>query len=234
MAAKPKLLDLFCGAGGAAMGYAQAGFEVTGVDIARQKHFPFSFIQANALDYVLEHGSEYNAIHASPPCQKYSAMTRGRWQDREHPDLVALTRLALMWMNKLYIIENVPGAPLHDPIMLCGTMFGLQTPEGSQLRRHRLFEASFPINVKLLSCRHNDGSAIGVYGGGQHPDRRRPATIGVWGHGGGDSHRDGLDHYKVADRRQVMQIDWMTQKELSQAIPPAYTRFIGEQLREML
>lgn len=180
-----RLLDLFCCAGGSGEGYRRAGFEVTGVDIMPQPRYMAgrgTFIQADALEYLKEHGAEFDAIHASPPCQRYSSMTKGRWKDRQHPDLIAPTRDLLKAIGKPWIIENVPGAPLKYAVLLCGTMFGLQTPEGSQLRRHRLFETSFPLGVSFgekLVCRHNDGSTIGVYGGGQHPDRRRPLAYGV-------------------------------------------------------
>lgn len=226
-----KLLDLFCGAGGAAMGYHLAGFSVVGVDIKPQPHYPFEFHQADALEYLAEHGREFDAIHASPPCQAFSAMTNGRWQDRaaKHPDLIEPTRRLLKESCVPFIIENVVGAPLINPAMLCGTMFGLKTKGGSQLRRHRLFETSFPLGL-IPPCQHNDGSAIGVYGGGQHPNRRIPATIGVWGNAGGSSARDGLVQFGTQDRRDAMGIHWMTGKELSQAIPPAYTEFIGRQL----
>lgn len=225
-----RLLDLFCGAGGAAMGYHRAGFtEIVGVDIKPQPRYPFTFFQGDALEYLATHGREFDAIHASPPCQKYSAMTKGRWKDREHVDLVASTRALLVAAGVPWVIENVPGSPLITPIELCGTQFGLQTEEGSQLRRHRWFESPF-IFVLVQPCQHNDGSAIGVYGGGQHPERRRPATIGVWGNSGGYCTRDDLHHYGLEARRQAMGIDWMTGPELSQAIPPAYTEFIGRQL----
>lgn len=231
---KPRLLDLFCCAGGATKGYQRAGFHVTGVDIEPQPHYCGDrFIQGDALEYLAAHGHEYDAIHASPPCQEYSAMRKGRWQDRQHPDLIGPVRELLKQTGKPYIIENVEGAPLKYSIFLCGTMFGLQTPEGSQLRRHRLFETSFPIRVQFgekLYCRHNNGSAIGVYGGGRDVARRRPATIGVWGHAGGASQRDGLDHYGIDARRQVMGIDWTNGDELSEAIPPAYTEFLGKHL----
>lgn len=230
---RPLLLDLFCCAGGCSMGYWRSGFDVVGIDNRPQPNYPFEFHQADALDYAIEHAHEFDVIHASPPCQKFSSMTRGRWKDREHPDFITPVRRLLKATHKPYVIENVEGAPLKYSIMLCGTMFGLQTPEGSQLRRHRLFETSFPIKAAFgdrLICKHNDGSAIGVYGGGQHPDRRRPATIGVWGNSGGSSHRDGLTHYGIDARRQVMGIDWMTGDELSEAIPPVYTQFIGDQL----
>jgi DNA (cytosine-5)-methyltransferase 1 len=225
-----KILDLFCGAGGAGMGYSMCGFEVIGVDINPQKHYPFEFHQGDALEYLKEHGNEFDIIHASPPCQRFSKMTHGRWKDRmsSHPDLIEPIRNLLIELGKPYIIENVMGAPLLNPIMLCGTMFNLQTKGGSQLRRHRLFETSFPI-INTLVCKHNNGSAIGVYGGGQNPARKHPVTIGVWGHSGGNSVRDDYLMFGVEDRRDAMGIDWMIGKELSEAIPPAYTFWIGNQ-----
>lgn len=226
-----KLLDLFCGAGGAGMGYSRIGLEVVGVDINPQPHYPFKFYQGDAIEYLKEHGSEFDCIHASPPCQRYSAMTNGRWKDRvsEHPDLVDPVRQLLVELNKPYVIENVVGSPLINPTMLCGTMFQLQTKGGSQLRRHRLFETSFHVGL-TPPCQHNNGSAIGVYGGGQNPSRKIPATIGVYGHAGVASNRDCLLLFGTQDRRDAMGIDWMSGKELSEAIPPAYTEFIGRYL----
>jgi DNA (cytosine-5)-methyltransferase 1 len=161
-------------------------------------------------------------------------MRRGRWQDREHADLLAPTRDLLIAIGKPYVIENVIGAKLINPILLCGTMFGLQTRAGAQLRRHRLFELSWPLGCLLPAHYHKPCvSVIGVYGGGQHPQRRRvPVTIGVYGHAGGSSSRDYLDCkcFTTQARREAMGIDWMTGDELSQAIPPAYTEFVGRQL----
>ena len=131
------------------------------------------------------------------------------------------------------MIENVVGAPLIDPVLLCGTMFGLETPQGNQLWRHRLFESNVQI-VAPCPCQHNDGSAIGVHGGGQHPSRRKLPTIGVYGNSGGSSTRDGVSFFGIEARRQVMQIDWMTGKELNQSIPPAYTKWIGDHLMAIL
>lgn len=226
---KKKLLDLYCKAGGAAMGYAIAagdGFEITGVDIEPQTHYPFQFIQADAIEYLREHWREYDVIHASPPCQKYSAMTNGRWKDRlsSHPDLIAPTRVLLVESGKPYIIENVVGAPLINPVMLCGTMFGLQSKAGNPLYRHRLFETSFTVGL-TPPCQHNKASAIGVYGGGQNPARKRLPAVAVYGHSGGTSKR-GDATFGIEARREAMGIDWMTGAELSQAIPPAYTEFI--------
>jgi DNA (cytosine-5)-methyltransferase 1 len=218
-----RLLDLCCGAGGAAMGYHRAGFtEIVGIDNRPQPRYPFRFIQADALKPPVRL-EDFDAIHASPPCQAYSAMTKGRWQDREHADLVGAIRELIAASGRPWVIENVMGAPLRYSLQLCGTQFGLQTTEGSQ------FESPW-VFALLPPCSHNDGSAIGVYGGGQHPSRRRPATIGVWGNSGGFSQRDSLHHYGIDKRKEAMQIDWMNGDELSEAIPPAYTEFIGRQL----
>jgi DNA (cytosine-5)-methyltransferase 1 len=226
---RPALLDLFSCAGGAGAGFDRAGFRVVGVDRNPQPRYPFEFHQADALEYLIQYGHLFDYIHASPPCQAHSGMTKGRWKDRlaDHPDLVDPTRQLLIASGKDWDIENVVGAPLINPIMLCGTMFGLQTKHGSQLRRHRLFETNWQVGL-TPPCNHNNGSAIGVYGGGQHPDRRKiPATIGVWGHAGGSSKRDNLIQFGTQDRRDAMGIQWMTGKELSEAIPPAYTEFLG-------
>jgi len=226
---KPVVLDLYCAAGGASEGFNQAGFDVVGVDIAPQPHYPFTFIQADALEFLAQYAQDFDYIHASPPCQAHSAMTKGRWKDRlgNHPQLIEPTRELLIKSGKPYDIENVPGAPLINPIILCGTMFGLATKGGSQLRRHRLFETNWDVGL-LPPCKHGKGSVIGVYGGGQHPNRRIPATIGVYGNAGGSSNRDGLVQFGTQDRRDAMGIQWMTGKELSQAIPPAYTKFLAE------
>jgi DNA (cytosine-5)-methyltransferase 1 len=236
-------LDLFCKAGGAGQGLADAGFEVIGIDIEPQPNYPFPFLQADALSLSLEQLWMFDFIWASPPCMRYSAMTKrwGKKQVETHPDLVAPVRQRLIEAGVPYCIENVVGAPLIDPVTLCGSMFGLQTKHGSQLRRHRLFECSFP--VKQPGCRHNTGSVIGVYGGGQHPGRRYhrdengelvtphkqfPATIGVYDNSGGSCNRDGLQMFGTQDRRDAMGIQWMTGKEMSQAIPPAYSKYIAE------
>ena len=242
-----KKLDLFCGAGGASMGLHQAGFEVLGVDINRQDHYPFGIRNCDVLELPIKYLRKFDLIWASPPCQRFSVMTK-RWKrESNHPDLIAPVRQMLKESGKPYIIENVVGAPLINPVMLCGSMFGLQTKYGSQLRRHRLFECSF--FVWQPECRHSKGSVIGVYGGGQHPGRRYhrnpdgtlktphkiiPATIGVYGNAGGSSKRDGTAGFSTADRRDAMGIDWMTGKELSQAIPPAYAKYLAEQFLQSL
>lgn len=238
---KPRLLDLFCGAGGATRGYQLAGFHVTGVDINPQPHYVGDdFIRADVMDPLFgDTIALYDAVHASPPCQAYSTMRRGLWKDREHPDLIAPVRELLRASGLPYVIENVENARrlLIEPVKLCGTMFGLGTSNGAQLRRHRYFECSFGFFM-TPPCQHNSFAPVPVYGGGQNGDyhqprrapKRVPATIGVWGHAGGSSDRDGLVQFNTAARREAMGIHWMTGDELSESIPPAYTEFIGVQL----
>lgn len=216
---RPHLLDLYCKAGGAGMGYSLAGFDVTGVDIEPQSRYPFAFVQCDALEYVEAHGHEYDAIHASPPCQGYSVMRHAPGAVGA-PRLIGATRNALRVTGRPYVIENVEGArsEMVDPVTLCGSMFGLGA-QGCQLQRHRLFEANVPLIVP--TCRHHDGPVIGVYGG--HARRRAAAH-------GGRGTRDVWEGGHWAAASEAMGIDWMTLKELSEAIPPAYTQFVGYQI----
>ncbi len=237
------MLDLFCKAGGAGSGYAAAGFEVVGVDIEPQKHYPFTFVQADALTYPLD---GFDAVHASPPCQAFTAM-KTMYNAKPHLDLLTPMRDRLDATNLPWVIENVPGAPMsgHQVIVLCGTMFGLGTGP-AELRRHRLFELR-GFNTLTPKCQHYTRHlVIGVYGG-HGRDRRRtvvgdgngrdyrkhPATVtvvGGAGGAGGASVRDGTQQFSTDQRREAMGIDWMNGDELSQAIPPAYTTFIGQAL----
>jgi DNA (cytosine-5)-methyltransferase 1 len=220
MSDRPRLLDLFCCAGGASMGYHRAGFDVVGVDIAPQPNYPFDFIHADALEFIRAHGHEFDAIHLSPPCQRNSTMTR-RWGAdvvNSHPELIAPSREIVKDLGIPYIIENVAGAPLLDPIVLCGGMFDLGTDydgEHFTLRRHRLFES----NLNLVAPPHpvHEGRAVGVYG---HP--------------GGSSKRDGIKFPQAAGWREAMGIDWMRISELAEALPPAYTQHLGRQLMEAI
>jgi DNA (cytosine-5)-methyltransferase 1 len=204
---KPRLLDLFSGAGGSAVGYSRAGFEVIGVDINPQPHYPFEFHQADALEYLAENGREFDAIHASPPCQDFiPSLPRKHGTAHFLPDI----RDLLMKNGKPWVIENIPGAPMRADYRLCGCMFKLP-----RLRRQRLFETSWNGFALLPSCYHPE-----------HP-------ISVTGHGipSANFYRDklkGPEFGRLA--RLAMGIDWMTRDELSQAIPPAYTEFIGNQI----
>lgn len=211
---RPKLLDLFCGAGGAAMGYYRAGFEVVGVDIKPQKNYPFRFVQADAMTLPFKMmGRWFDAIHASPPCQAYSSM-KSLKNSKQHPKLVEAVRHLLNASGLPYVIENVPGAPLQNAFTLCGSMFGLRSTEKRYLQRHRLFESNIFIMAPV--CRH-DGLAVGVYGHGQ---------AGLLG--------QRMRTAKAPEARILMGMDWATRDGMSQAIPPAYTEFIGKQLMDSL
>jgi DNA (cytosine-5)-methyltransferase 1 len=220
-------LDLYAGAGGAGEGYRRAGFDVTGVDINLQPRNPHKFIQADALEFLREHGREYDFIHASPPCQAHTAL-RSMWKDREYVSLIEPTRKLLKEIGKPYVIENVPGAPLISPILLCGSMFGLGT-DGAELRRHRLFELGGWLTGLVPQCQHGKRAVIGVYGDGAGISHaRRAKVIGVYGGHGRDRRRTAnTQNFTTDQRREAMGIDWMNGNELSQAIPPAYTEFLG-------
>ena len=193
------------------MGYHKAGFEVTGVDIKPQTRYPFRFVQGDALEYLRNHGHEFDAIHASPPCQVYSmASQQWRGEGKKYSDLVAPTRKELQKIGKPYVIENVPGAPLVNPIKLNGAMFGMK------LRRVRLFETSFDMPFYLLP---NEGKSMFRMG--------RPVKEG--------DIITPVGHFSnVPYARRVMGIEWMTGAELTQAIPPAYTEYIGRELMKVL
>lgn len=212
-----RLLDLYCAAGGAAMGYSRAGFtEIVGVDIKPQPHYPFQFIQADALDFVSSFGAGFDAIHASPPCQGYlqSGMIH-KAKKATYPKLVPQTREALIRTGRPWVIENVPGAPMVPTFTLCGSMFGLG------VKRHRHFEAPRLFGLHPQSCDHSQ-PITGVYG-------HCHGKGGAWRKGS----RPMLCSSKAVWARE-MGIDWMTAAELTQAIPPAYTEFIGRQLLAVL
>lgn len=216
-----KLLDLFCKAGGAGMGYHLAGFEVVGVDIEPQPNYPFAFVQSDAISYLEEHGHRFDVIHASPPCQDHSRL---KTVIKAHGTgwLLGAVRDAISDTGLPGIIENVPGAPMRADLMLCGSHFGLQaywTELGKtvQLRRHRLFEyLGIEPPEPPKPCSHAF-PAMPVYGRGVGGNR-----VGLKGPG------------QARICREVMGIDWVTRAELDQAIPPAYTRYIGSHLMEAL
>jgi DNA (cytosine-5)-methyltransferase 1 len=218
MRERPLLLDLFCGAGGCAVGYHRAGFDVVGVDHKPMPRYPFEFIQGDALEYLAEHGSEYDAIHASPPCQRYSVGTKSiPGRSESHPDLVPQTRELLEAVGKPWVIENVVGAPLRFPLKLCGSMFGLL------VERHRLFESS-ELLLSPGRCRHH--LFVGNYPCGRSSGTARAGerskVVHVYGQGCSRGDR-GL-------WQRAMGINWMTMREMAQAIPPVYTEWIGKQL----
>jgi len=233
---RPRLLDLFCGAGGAAMGYHRAGFDVIGIDNRPQPRYPFEFYQADALG-ILD-GSEwtewpwslchFDAIHASPPCQAYSRTQRIWKNAKGHPDHLPAVRDLLTAAGMPWVIENVPGAPMRADIVLCGTMFGLQSG-AYELWRHRLFETS-GFYALTPQCQHH-AWPVNI-GGGQKRQRLRAGTVA--GNPGGSSVRDGIDLASLADWKVITGIDWMTSSELCEAIPPAYTEYIGRQLLQHL
>lgn len=209
---RPLLIDLFCGAGGCAVGYHRAGFDVLGVDIDPQPRYPFGFIHGDVFEVWddLPH-DEAAAYHASPPCQAYT--TLAALQEGEYPTLVEKTRVLLQETGKPFVIENVPGAPLLSPIRLCGSSFGLR------VRRHRLFESSFFLMAP--PCQHFWQDQNKIYSVYQHGQWTETGVAYVHGTGG----RKANKHWPGA-----MGIDWMTRDELAQAIPPAYTEYIGKHL----
>ncbi len=223
---RPRLLDLFCGAGGAAAGYARAGFEVVGVDHRPQPRYPFTLVEADALDYCREieirdeWGLNFDAVHASPPCQAHTAMNV-MWNARDHDDLVGETRDLLIQSGLPYVIENVPGAPLIDAVTLCGAAMGLRT-KTYDLARHRLFETNFSVMVP--PCAHGARPVLGIYGDHAR-DRRRVPNAANPERGSQLAVEVGLD-----EARALMEMPWANWRELSQAIPPAYTELIGQQL----
>lgn len=212
---KPRLLDLFCCAGGAAKGYQLAGFEVVGVDIDPQPNFPFEFIQADALGLDMDFLQSFDAIHASPPCQSYSDLAKRNGNAHEWPRLIEPVREMLDATGLPYIIENVEGAPLIDPVVLCGTMF-------SELRviRHRLFESNFELSAPAH---------------GKHPlvftHDKRKSHYGKLDQNTSYVQVTGGGNCTIANARDAMGIHWMTKNELNESIPPAYTLYLGKQLR---
>lgn len=208
-----KVLDLYCGAGGASMGYHLAGFEVTGIDVKHGKRYPFTYKRMSVLDLTPDDLQGFDFIHASPPCQTFSItknlrIAQGKSTDKL--DLLEPTRKLLIESGKPYVIENVKGAPLINPVQLCGSSFGLK------VRRHRLFESNLPIYGS--ECDHKtQGRPVGVYGSmkDEIPNGGKTAE-------------------SLEEGRQAMGIDWMLWGELVEAIPPIYTQYIGQQVKELL
>jgi len=211
---KPRLLDLFCCAGGAGVGYNRAGFDVVGVDINPQPSYPLPFIQADALTLDSRFIAFFDAVHASPPCQSYSDLAKRNRNADEWPRLIEPVREMLKRSGLPYVIENVDGAPLIDAVVLCGTMF-----KNLRVLRHRLFEANFPI----MTPPHSKHPKV-------HTFDKRKSHFGKT-----DEWKDfvqvtGGGNCTLAAAREAMGIDWMNKGEINESIPPAYTEFIGRQL----
>jgi DNA (cytosine-5)-methyltransferase 1 len=212
LAQHPRVLDLFCGAGGAAMGYHKAGYDVIGVDNVEKhaRNYPFEFVHADALEYAANHAHEFDLIHASPPCQGYSPHVTGK--NKDNPRLIEPLRELLA--GHRYVIENVLGAwfALQDPIVLCGTMFGLP------LSRHRLFE----ISPRILETPEHP-PCVGVSTAFAIENGHDPKSVRI----GGSGRRAGTQMLWA----EMMGINWyMTIRETAEAIPPAYTEYIGRAL----
>lgn len=214
-----RALDLFCGAGGMSMGYRRGGLSVVGVDLENQPRYPFPFIRANAVWLLAGRApwldlSAFDLIHASPPCQRYSDLAGRNGNAEKYPDLIDTVREFLNLTGKPYVIENVEGAPLRNPVTICGTALGLGVG-GYRLRRHRLFEANFPIIAPACTCALDGRPIIDVSGGGP---THAPRLDGA----GGRTYKG-----TVAEKRRAMGIDWMTGAEIVEAIPPAYAEIVA-------
>ena len=218
VAKKYRILDLFCCAGGAAKGYKQAGFEIVGVDIDPQPNYPYKFIQADALTLSPEFLATFDAIHASPPCQSYSDLAKRNGNADAWPRLIEPVRDMLIKTGLPFVIENVEGAPLRNPIVLCGTMF-----PGLRVLRHRLFETNFPVTAPP----HGKHPKVHTFDKRKsHYGKTNDMIDFVQVTGGGNC--------TIAAARDAMGIEWMNKGELNEAIPPAYTKHIGKQLKAHL
>ncbi len=211
---RPLLLDLFCCAGGAGVGYYRAGFDVVGVDNVARPRNPLPFLQADAMKLDPKFIALFDAVHASPPCQSYSDLAKRNGNAHEWPRLVEPVREMLVASGKPYVIENVEGSPLNDPVVLCGTMF-----PGLRVLRHRLFESNFPIAVPP----HGKHPKV-------HTFDKRKSHFGKTNEWKDFVQVTGGGNCTLAAAREAMGIDWMSKGEINEAIPPAYTEHIGRQL----
>lgn len=229
---RPLLLDLFCGCGGAAVGYARAGFDILGIDIKHQPNYPFAFVQADVIDVMQEWPEEnkFSAIHASPPCQAYLKGTISA-NVKRRPAMIEATRTLLKRTKLPYVIENVQTAPLRDPLKLCGSMFNLGVdyqgetgPKGrAHLMRHRSFEVNFP--VYRMTCGEHLKPTLGIYGDHVAYNRLK--------YGAGNGQYSRTERVRLA--KEALQIDWTDNwEELKEAIPPAFTEYLGKQLIKSL
>lgn len=214
MNTKPKLLDLFCGGGGASVGYAQAGFNVTGVDIHKKKNYPYQFIKADALVILddLDFLNQFDVIHASPPCQLFTSaihLRNAQGKNSQKLDLIKPTRDKLLQWGGVYVMENVPNAPMQG-VILCGSSFGLK------VRRHRIFESN--VKLQSLPCDH----------------RQQGRPVGVYGSMKDNIANGGKTAETITEAQEAMGIDWLGWSSLKEAIPPAYSYFVGKQILKTL
>lgn len=218
---KPRVFDGFCGGGGAAQGYIEAGFDVVGVDIVdHSAYYPGEFIQGDAIQFILDHGHEFDFRHVSPVCKRYSLITPTALREN-HPDQVAETRDALNSVGGPWVMENVPQSPVRPDLILCGSHFGLVSG-GHLLKRHRVFELSgFRVSQPVCTCRDKSYPVAGVYGDLSNAGFKRYHT------------KRGGVKFPIVNAREVMGID-IPAKALSQAIPAAYSRYIGTALIDSL
>jgi len=212
----PWLLDAFCGVGGATKGYQHAGFRVLGVDIEPQPEYcGDDFIHSDAVTFIAEHGHEFDVIHASPPCQAGCTLTSGTNAGRKYPQLIPTTREALIGTGRPWVIENVPGAPIRQDLKRCGDMF-----PGLSVIRHRYFEL-LGFEVPQPDHQRHRGRVSGM----RHGQWFEGPYFAVYGNGGGKG--------TVAQWRQAMGVDWTwNRKSIAEAIPPAYSEYIGKYLIE--
>lgn len=212
----PRLLDLFCGAGGCSVGYARAGFEVVGIDNKPHADYPFPIVVADAMEFlaVPTFLQGFDVVHASPPCPAYSVSTHATGTAANHPQLIQPVREALRAWGGVYVIENVEGAKwaMDHPLTICGWAMGLK-----HLRRHRLFESNAPLMSPGCLCPNGD-------------------TVSVFGHSGEDRRKSAggiRKHVPISEVRKLMGVEWMRSRDdVSDSIPPAYTEYLGAQLVE--
>jgi DNA (cytosine-5)-methyltransferase 1 len=222
------LLDLFSGIGGTSVGYARAGFDVTGCDNQPHPDYPFPMVVEDAMTVLADRDylSTFDVVAASPPCPLFSSVTKAHHRVN-HADLLTPTLEALASWGGTYVVENVPRAPIPDAVVLCGSQFGLgavcKDGRWRYLRRHRLFGASFHLTPPVLPCDHR-GQAVGVYGNG------------AWGQAPkNDRRHSGEYQANATEARAAMGIDWsQVHRAVTRAIPPAYTQHVGAQLMRVV
>lgn len=218
-----KALVLYCCGGGSSMGYALAGFDVTGVDIVKKRDYPFKQIKADCLEIVkdIDFLRSFDFIHASPPCQAHSRAAKCSWGEISKVNHIPIIREYLEKSGVPFILENVEGSPLNAPIKLCGSMFDLK------VRRHRLFESNLSLKCDLTCDHKKQGKPVGIYGSMGDTVKGVCKTTGKVVYGGSTANT-------VEEAREAMGISWLNWRDLTQAIPPAYTHYLGIQIMGLI